>query len=75
MRTISLRIKKDYALRLLKDLEKSDAISLLQNEKKSALRKRRTRKSKKGFFLTAGLWKDRDVTLQQVRAKAFPVRK
>lgn len=32
MKTVTLRIKKDYAMKLLKDLEKSDAISLIRDK-------------------------------------------
>lgn len=32
MKTVTLRIKKDYAMKLLKDLEKSHAISLVRDK-------------------------------------------
>lgn len=47
----------------------------MKAKSKAAIRERRKRRSKKEFFLTAGLWKDRNITLEQIRAKAFPRRK
>lgn len=44
MRTVTLRIKKDYAMKLLQDLEKSAAIALIPEKKKRAVRKKKLTK-------------------------------
>lgn len=45
MKTITLRIKKDYAIKLLEDLEKTDAISFVRkkNDSQSVKRKALTK--------------------------------
>lgn len=74
MKIITLRIKKNYALKLLKDLERSEAISVVPKKAARKIRRKKTSK-KEGFFLSAGLWKDRNITLDDIRTKAFPIRK
>lgn len=41
MKTVTLRIKKDYAIKLLEDLEKSDAISLVKGKRETKAVKRK----------------------------------
>ena len=67
MRIISIEILKPGSFQLLQKLEDLKIIRLISLKPPKALKQ----KKGSGFFLTAGLWKGRDITAEQLRENAW----
>lgn len=70
MDTITLKIKNkkklNHLLAFLKDL---DFVEVLQNV---PVEQNEKEVNKEDFFSLAGIWEDRDITADELRAKAWP---
>jgi hypothetical protein len=82
MRTFTVQLKTNKALEILYSLEEVDLIKILDELKPSSktLQKlskiKPKRKSKKeSFFDVAGIWKDKEITIEEIRSKAWPKQK
>ncbi len=81
MQTITIRINNSKALKILKSLEEVNLITLIdglfkKGSKKQllTLKPKRTSKSE-SFTSLSGIWEDRDdITIESLRAKAWPTR-
>lgn len=71
MDTITLKIKNreklDHFLAFIKDL---DFVEVLSDNAEKKISKEK--KSKDDFFSLAGIWENRDIDAEQLRAKAWP---
>ena len=81
MLTRTIEIRDNKALKLLKSLESIDFIkfkdSNIDEDRTKFLLGLKPKNNSKGdrFDDLKGIWKDRDITLEQIRAKAWPQRK
>jgi hypothetical protein len=81
MITKIIEIKDNKAFKILKSLESIDFISIKSkpanmNSLNFLLSLKPKNKAKdESFFDLKGIWKNRDVTLKQIREKAWPRRK
>jgi hypothetical protein len=69
--TIILNIRsKSLANDLVKYIAKhGDEVNIIRLKESSS--KKKEKKSKEGFFDIAGIWKDSDINLKQIREKAW----
>ncbi len=70
METISIEIIDEKAIALLDNLEKRNLIKI----RKSVKSKVKTENKTESIFDFAGIWKNRDVDLTELRKKAWPKR-
>jgi len=72
MKIISIEILKPKSLKLLKDLEDLKLIRLIPEKTQEKAEKTISHKDQEtDFFLTTGLWKDREISLTSLREKAW----
>lgn len=81
MRTFTVQLKTNKALQILYSLEDVDLIKILDELKTSSktfqkLSKNKPKsKSKKDSFLdAAGMWKNKTISIDKIREKAWPKR-
>lgn len=80
MTSIVIQIKDNRAIKILQSLKDTDLISFVdENENNihqelSDLKPKNALKDESIFDLT-GIWKDRDISITQIREKAWPKRK
>ena len=67
MQIISVEILKPNSLQLLKELEGLKIIRLIKGKRKTESKP----KKEKGFFLSAGIWENRDITTESLRKEAW----
>ena len=74
MNTKTINIKKDKALEVLKSLE---SIEFIDNNKIVYLKNLKPKNESKEDSLVdlQGIWKDREISIKQIREKAWPQRK
>lgn len=77
MTTKTINIKNDKALEILKSLENIGFIEFADNNKSIYLKSLKPKNQSKNdsFWDIIGIWKERDITLKQLREKAWPQRK
>lgn len=73
----TINIKNNEALEALKSLESIDFIEFVDNDKTIYLKRLKPKNQSKEDMLLdlTGIWKGRDITIQQLREKAWPQRK
>ncbi len=72
--TRTIHIKNNKALEILKSLENIDFIEFIDKESEMTQIKKikkRDKKDDEDFFGLAGIWKDRDITIESIREKAW----
>ncbi len=76
MTTKLINIKNDKALEVLKSLEIIDFIEFVDKAQVSSLLRLKPKNTAKtdSFFDLKGVWKNRDISLAQIRLKAWPQR-
>ena len=67
MQIISVEILSPRSLKLLRELEELQMIRLIT----SSVSKAKKPKKENGFFLSAGIWKDRDISDKELRDSAW----
>jgi hypothetical protein len=67
MQIISVEILIPRSLKLLRELEELQLIRLITG----SVNKAEKPKKESGFFLSAGIWKDRDISGEDLRNKAW----
>lgn len=78
MKTVTVALKNSKAFQILKDLENVDLIELLMPDKNrnkilNQLKPKRN-SLKESFFDLKGIWKDKNISLESIRKKAWPQR-
>jgi hypothetical protein len=72
MKTVTLKIKDkskfQHFLTFIEDLDYIEVLKQKSDTKKSAT-------SEDNFFALAGMWKNRDISAEDLRSKAWPTRK
>lgn len=79
MATLLIELKDDKALKILESLKEINLISFSHQAnaiyEKLLQLKPKNLSENESFFELKGLWKDRNITLEQIRDKAWPKRK
>ena len=79
-RKVLVEVKNDKVMNLLQNLEENNLLKLLDDKKdvtpKNGISKLKPKRKSKteSFFDLKGIWKNSDVTLESIRAKAWPKR-
>lgn len=67
MQIISIEILSPQSLKLLRELEEMQLIRLITG----SINKATKPKKESGFFLSAGIWENRDISGEELRNKAW----
>ena len=67
MQLITVEILSPQSLKLLRELEELHVIRLITGK---AVKQKKTKKEQ-GFFLSAGIWKDREINAESLRKAAW----
>ena len=73
MEQIVIQVRDKNKAKLLQDFLRSiDFVDVVKTREVPLLQVSKTKKKSQNFFALAGLWKDRDIDLAAIRAKAWP---
>ena len=79
-RKVLVEVKNDKVMNLLQNLEDNNLLKLLGSTKDegningTTILKPKRKSETESFFDLKGIWENRDVTLETIRAKAWPKR-